>query len=35
MSKHLHNIDLTKVKELDDNTSLNDQVACAGGACSV
>lgn len=33
--KSLESIDLTKVIELDDNTNLNDQVACAGGACSV
>lgn len=32
MMKSLHNIDLTKVIEEDDNTELNDQVACAGGA---
>lgn len=31
----LHEIDLTKVKEVDDNTSLNDQQACAGGLCEV
>jgi ribonucleoside-diphosphate reductase alpha chain len=33
MVSHLHAIDLTKVKEVDDNTSLTDQAACAGGAC--
>lgn len=33
--KSLESIDLTKVIELDDNTNLNDQVACAGGACEV
>jgi ribonucleoside-diphosphate reductase alpha chain len=32
---HLHAIDLTKVKEEDDNTALTDQAACAGGACEV
>jgi ribonucleoside-triphosphate reductase len=31
----LHTVDLTEVVELDDNTELNDQVACAGGACLV
>jgi ribonucleoside-diphosphate reductase alpha chain len=33
--KSLHNIDLSKVVELDDNTELKDQAACAGGACEV
>lgn len=33
--KSLESIDLTKVIELDDNTNLNDQVACAGGACEI
>jgi ribonucleoside-triphosphate reductase len=33
--KSFHNIDLTKVVEEEDNTNLNDQVACAGGACEV
>ena len=28
-------IDLTEVIEEDDNTNLNDQVACSGGQCSV
>ena len=31
----LHNIDLTKVVELSDNTTLADQAACAGGACEI
>jgi len=31
----LHSIDLTKVIEVDDNTSLSDQAACSGGACEV
>ena len=35
MAKHLHAIDLTKVKEEDDNTNLNDQQACAGNACEI
>ena len=29
----LHDIDLSKVIEEDDHTSLNEQVACAGGVC--
>jgi ribonucleoside-triphosphate reductase len=32
--KSLHNIDLSKVIEIDDNTSLMDQAACAGGGGS-
>lgn len=31
----LHQIDIRDVKELDDNTALTDQVACAGGACAI
>jgi ribonucleoside-triphosphate reductase len=31
----IHDIDLTKVVEHDDNTDLKDQVACQGGACLV
>ena len=32
---HLTDIDLTKVIEEDDLTTLTDQAACAGGACEV
>jgi ribonucleoside-diphosphate reductase alpha chain len=35
MSKTLHNIDLRNVVELTDNTTLVDNVACAGGACEI
>ena len=35
MVTHLHSIDLSKVVELSDNTSLQDQAACAGGACEI
>lgn len=35
MVSHLHAIDLTKVKEIDDNTTLTDQAACSGGLCEV
>jgi ribonucleoside-diphosphate reductase alpha chain len=35
MMESLTNIDLDMVVELDDNTDLKDQVACAGGACLV
>jgi len=35
MSKVLSNVDLTKVVELDDNTDLSGELACAGGNCEV
>jgi ribonucleoside-diphosphate reductase alpha chain len=35
MSKILSNVDLTKVVELDDNTDLSGELACAGGNCEV
>ena len=35
MSKVLSEVDLTKVVELDDNTDLSGEVACAGGNCEV
>ena len=35
MEKYLKNIDLTLVKETSDETDLNNQVACAGGACEI
>lgn len=35
MFKHLAEIDLTKVVELDDNTEAKDNLACAGGTCEV
>jgi hypothetical protein len=35
MEKHLNNIDLTMIKETTDETDLNNQVACAGGACEI
>ena len=28
-------VDLTKVVELDDNTDLKGELACAGGACEI
>lgn len=31
----LHSIDLSLVSEIDDNTQLSDQAACAGGACEI
>jgi ribonucleoside-diphosphate reductase alpha chain len=33
--KTLHKIDLTKVVELADDTALQDELACAGGACEI
>jgi ribonucleoside-triphosphate reductase (thioredoxin) len=35
MMKSLSNIDLSKVIELQDNTNLSGEVACAGGACEI
>ena len=35
MMETLSNIDLSKVVELDDNTDLKDQLACAGGSCDI
>ena len=35
MVSSLHNIDLTDVVELEDNTDLKGEVACAGGACEI
>lgn len=33
--QHLHNIDLTGVLELEDNTDLSGEVACGAGGCEV
>ena len=35
LMKSLTNIDLTNVVEMEDNTELTDQAACAGGACEI
>lgn len=35
MVKNLNGLDVTKVIELNDNTNLNDQQACGGGACEI
>lgn len=35
MEKLLKNIDLTKVKEIEDETDLKGEVACAGGVCEI
>jgi len=31
----LKDVDLSKIVEIDDNTDLSGEVACAGGACEV
>ncbi len=33
MVKHLHTINLKEIVEIDDNTALQDQAACAGNGC--
>ena len=35
MIKNLQKIDLTKVVEIEDNTNLAGELACAGGACEI
>ena len=35
MMKSLKGIDLSNVIELDDNTDLSGELACAGGACEI
>jgi len=35
MKKSLHEIDLTKVEEVSDETNLSGELACAGGACEI
>jgi len=35
MTKTLHNVDLSKVVELEDNTDLSGELACAGGNCEI
>ena len=35
MMKTLTEIDLSKVVELDDNTDLSGELACAGGTCEI
>lgn len=31
----VNNLDVTKIVEINDNTNLNDQQACSGGACEI
>ena len=33
--KALKDVDLSKVIELEDNTDLSGELACAGGACEI
>ena len=35
LASHLKTIDLTSVKELEDNTNLSGEAACAGGVCEI
>jgi ribonucleoside-diphosphate reductase alpha chain len=35
MVKTLHEIDLSKVTETEDNTDLSGQLACSGGSCTI
>jgi len=35
LMKSLHNVDLSQVIELDDNTELKENLACSGGACEI
>jgi hypothetical protein len=35
MAEKLATIDLTKIVEQDDNTDLNGEAACSGGACEI
>jgi hypothetical protein len=35
MMRTLSDVDLTRVIELDDETDLSGELACAGGACEI
>ena len=35
MMSTLHNVDLSKVIEVQDNTNFSDSAACGGGNCEV
>ena len=35
LAKSLHALDLTKVVELHDDTTRQNEPACAGGACEI
>ena len=35
MMSSLRKIDLTQIKEFEDNTSFSAEAACGGGACEI
>ena len=35
LHKHIHDVDLSKVVEIEDHTDLQSEAACAGGACEI
>ena len=35
LHKHIHDVDLSKVIEIEDNTDLQSEAACSGGACEI
>ena len=35
MVQYLHNVDLSKIIEISDETNLMGEAACAGGACEI
>lgn len=35
LSKFIHEIDLSKIVEIEDNTNLTGELACAGGQCEI
>jgi len=35
LMEKLHDVDLSKIVEMDDNTDLSGELACAGGACEI
>ena len=35
MMKSLNNVDLSNVVEVEDNTNLSGELACAGGSCEI
>jgi len=35
MMKALKDVDLSNILEVDDNTNLSGELACAGGSCEI
>jgi len=35
LASHLHSVDLSKIRETQDNTDLQAEAACGGGACEI